>query len=68
MELCNKQKLLSQLSAASLEFIFKFHHFEKNVFSKLYTANIAITLMCKMYRFRTLLDRIVKHRATWCTF
>ena len=29
MELCKKQQLLSQLSAASLEFIFKFHHFEK---------------------------------------
>ena len=29
MELCKKQKLLSQLCAASLKFTFKSHHFGK---------------------------------------
>ena len=31
MELCKKQKVLSQLPAGSLKFIFNFQHFEKKM-------------------------------------
>ena len=31
MELCKKQKLFAQLSAASVIFKFRFHHFEKKM-------------------------------------
>ena len=55
MELCKKQKLLPQLSAASVKFTFNFQHFEKNWWAsscmslRNYRPQMTLLLKCLKY-------------------
>ena len=49
MELCKKQKSLSQLSAESLKFTFKFHNFDSNDESHGVCFSEIIDRQCRRY-------------------
>ena len=67
MELCKKQKLLSQLPAASVKLTFNFQHFEKKDESDAACISEIIDREGRFYlnvpRFRTILDKSFVHHS-----